>query len=81
MEYKDTLKINQGESIKSVSLISNVTQITTYKYVGNEAQKIENQLSYDEAKQEIDMSMVDFLAPKVLDALIVGLEAQGYKKI
>lgn len=31
--------------------------------------------------EEIDMEMVDFLAPKIFDALISGLEAQGYKKI
>lgn len=30
---------------------------------------------------EIDMEMVDFLAPKVFDALVAGLEAQGYTKI
>ncbi len=29
---------------------------------------------------EIDMEKVDFLAPKVFEALIVGLETQGYKK-
>lgn len=36
-----------------------------------------NSLSAD----EIDMEMVDFLAPKVFDALVAGLEAQGYKKL
>ncbi|MBQ3253667.1 MAG: hypothetical protein IJA65_03840 [Acholeplasmatales bacterium] len=31
--------------------------------------------------EEIDMEMVDFLAPKVFEALIVGLDTQGYKKL
>jgi len=59
MEYKETLKIKQGQSIKSVGLISDVTQITTYKYEGEKAQKIENQLIYDEINQEIDTSKME----------------------
>ena len=57
MEYKKTLKIRKGESIRSVSLISNVTKITTYKYEGDRAQEIQqNQLTYDASNQEIDTS-------------------------
>ena len=59
MEYKKTLKIRKGESIRSVSLISNVTKITTYKYEGDRAQEIQNQLTYDESNQEIDTSGMD----------------------
>lgn len=42
----------------------------------NEVYELANNLSPD----EIDMEMVDFLAPKVFEALIVGLDAKGYKK-
>lgn len=59
MEYKETLKIIQGGSIKSEGLISNVTKITTYKYDRDEAQKIENQLTYNETNQEINMADLD----------------------
>ena len=33
------------------------------------------------SENEIDMEGVDFLAQKVFDLLIAGLEVQGYKKI
>lgn len=42
----------------------------------NEVYELANNLSPD----EIDMEMVDFLAPKVFEALIVGLDTKGYKK-
>ena len=47
--------------------------------IDTEAKEYEliNNLSAD----EIDMEMVDFLAPKVFDALVAGLEAQEYKKL
>jgi len=56
MEYKDTLKITQGQCVKSIGLISNVTKITIYKYEEDQAQKIENQLIYDESNQEINFA-------------------------
>lgn len=47
--------------------------------IDTEAKEYEliNNLSAD----EIDMEMVDFLAPRVFDALVSGLEVQEYKKL
>ena len=56
MEYKEILKVSGNQSIKAIGLISNVSKITTYKYVVEEAKKIENKLIYDEINQEIDIS-------------------------
>ena len=59
MEYKDTLKITQGESIKIDGLIANPARIKTYKYDSDEAKEIENQLKYDGTTREINMTELD----------------------
>lgn len=59
MEYKNILKIYQGGSIKSDSLIPNINKITTYKFYGHNAEKIENQLKYDKETSKIDMDELD----------------------
>lgn len=53
MEYKETLKIPQGSNVKTI-LPGEVTEIKIYKYDGNNAEIIENNLKYDEITQEID---------------------------
>ena len=78
MEYKNTLKITQGESIKSDGLISNITKITMYKYDGEEAKKIENQLKYDKTTQEIDMAELD-KGTYIIDLYVVnGVNSVSY---
>lgn len=57
MEYKDTLKIEQGKKAKIEGLIANPTKIKIYKY--DEAKEIENQLKYDEATKEINLDELD----------------------
>lgn len=58
MEYKDTLKIIKGSNVKTF-LPGGVTDIKTYKYDGDEAEIIENNLKYDEITQEIDTEKLD----------------------
>lgn len=58
MEYKVTLKIPQGKNVKTV-LPGEVTEIKTYKYDGNNAEIIENNLKYDEVSQEIDTKKLE----------------------
>lgn len=55
--------------------------VNTFAKLSIDTESKEYELTKDLSEAEIDMEMVDFLAPKVFDALITGLEAQGYKKI
>ena len=55
MEYKDTLKIKQGESIEIQGLIANPTEIKTYQ----NHKEIETQLKYDETIKKIDLDELD----------------------
>lgn len=78
MEYKNTLKITQGGSIKSDVLILNITKITTYKYDGDQAKEIENELEYDEKTQIIDMSKLD-KGTYIIDLYVVrGINKVSY---
>lgn len=57
MEYKEILKIVQGNNVKTALL--NVTEIKTYKYDGDEAKIIDNNLEYNEQTQEINVGELD----------------------
>ena len=58
MEYKKTLQIVKGNDIKA-DLLTNVTQIKTYKYNGNESEIIDNKLEYDQEKQTINVEVLE----------------------
>lgn len=58
MNYKDTVKIVQGEKIKT-DLMYSITKIATYKYDENEYKQIKNQIEYDEEKQELNTEEMD----------------------
>lgn len=64
MEYKNALKTTKDGIIKSSGLKYDVVKIDTYKYNGDVAEKIENNLQYDKTNQEIkivDMDKGDYI--------------------
>ena len=59
MEYKDTVKIAQGGSVKIHNMIASPSRIETYMHNGDEYEKIKNQLKYDETTKKLDLSQLN----------------------
>ena len=58
MEYKETLEIEQGQSLNVQGLSNNPTKIKIYNY--DEKTEIENKIEYDETTQEIDLAGLSY---------------------
>ena len=55
-EYKDTVKIAKGGSVKIHNMAASPSRVETYMYNDNEYQKIANELNYDDTTEELNLS-------------------------